>query len=495
VADTELGVPPEKPGATLFGPGDLDNAEGFLYRLGRLADAWQATGPNWPLLADRLQHFLIGSSASDPFAFDGILHTLDPWQGKAADEFRKKAADVRSFWTAVIANAYQVAAPPPKGVPQSEQYHYGNVNSFESTANSIALVMQGPAAEFDRAFHNWPTWIGNIVTLIGVLKGHQWFDQTYHIPTFVEFCNGQNFGSFVTTVHTDPSADAYGARSTTVSWQGGGSATVTLGNSSSTQSKVIYTDPSGTYPQTEIYWDGWAVTGSALGVGGNTSLNQYGVGTDDKDHYNKLSGMLYEPLYHTYVSKILNSLADGYGTVSSPAPAKAPEWGQGNGNQNSTNFPGGYPAGTSPYTGLPTGSSPFSSSPLGASAYDPGAGSGYQPGSYDPGAYDPGAGSGYDPYGSLAGADLPGAGGSGLFTPGADSGLGAGGGLGAGTGADGLSADGAGLAGAAGRAGMPMSPGMGAGGGKENKERQRQSWLPEEDDIWGAESDAPGPVL
>lgn len=71
---------------------------------------------------------------------------------------------------------------------------------------------------------------------------------------------------------------------------------------------------------------------------------------------------------------------------------------------------------------------------------------------------------------------------------GLSGGLGADGGLGAG----GTAASGglAGTAGAAGRSGMPMMPPMmPPGAGNQDKERQRKSWLPEDEDIWGTDTD------
>ncbi|MBS2538655.1 hypothetical protein KGQ20_38505, partial [Catenulispora sp. NF23] len=37
--------------------------------------------------------------------------------------------------------------------------------------------------------------------------------------------------------------------------------------------------------------------------------------------------------------------------------------------------------------------------------------------------------------------------------------------------------------------------GMGHGAGKDGEERQRQSWIPEDQDIWGADTNVPPPVI
>ncbi|SEG79394.1 hypothetical protein SAMN04489712_112209 [Thermomonospora echinospora] len=42
--------------------------------------------------------------------------------------------------------------------------------------------------------------------------------------------------------------------------------------------------------------------------------------------------------------------------------------------------------------------------------------------------------------------------------------------------------------------GMPMMPG--AGGGKDGeKERERTTWLTEDEDVWGADGDTAPPVI
>jgi hypothetical protein len=43
---------------------------------------------------------------------------------------------------------------------------------------------------------------------------------------------------------------------------------------------------------------------------------------------------------------------------------------------------------------------------------------------------------------------------------------------------------------------MPMlPPGTGMGQGGQKQDRQRAAWLPEDEDIWGANTDASGPLL
>jgi uncharacterized protein YukE len=87
-----------------------------------------------------------------------------------------------------------------------------------------------------------------------------------------------------------------------------------------------------------------------------------------------------------------------------------------------------------------------------------------------------GGGLGGDPMGGAAGGGLAGG-------PGALGG--AGGGLGAGAGAGGAGA------GMAGRGMMPMMGGHGQG----EKERERSTWLTEDEDVWGGDGDAAPPMI
>jgi hypothetical protein len=156
--------------------------------------------------------------------------------------------------------------------------------------------------------------------------------------------------------------------------------------------------------------------------------------------------------------------------------------------------------------------------------YGPGNGPGYGPGSYGPGGYGPGSygpgqgsyGSGYgtDPSNvgsSLAGYD-GGAAGSGGFGPGGGlgagglgaGGLGAGGGLGSGAaggamagggvgGGVGVGVGGGGAAGpgaGGGRGGMMMP--MHGAGQNGDQDRDRSTWLSEDDSVWGADEAPPG---
>ncbi|MFB4301401.1 hypothetical protein [Actinomadura sp. NTSP31] len=201
-----------------------------------------------------------------------------------------------------------------------------------------------------------------------------------------------------------------------------------------------------------------------------------------------------------------------------------PGGGSGGGGAGFGSDPGGlgkFGAGS----GGSGGSSPFA--PVGdGGPHLPGAGAGGSGGfGSDPGGLGgigSGGGTGLDGSGGL-GSDLsgfPGGGGGGGGMPtglgggggggfGADpgglgGGAGAGGGLGGfGATPGGIGAAGGGLAGGAGAAGkgagagrmggMPM--GHGGHGGGEEEERERTTWLSEDEDVWGADDDTAPPVI
>lgn len=165
----------------------------------------------------------------------------------------------------------------------------------------------------------------------------------------------------------------------------------------------------------------------------------------------------------------------------------------------------------------PTGPGPIGPGPIGPGPGGPGPGSDYNPNSLPTldnssslAGFDPsgGAGSGFGPGGAsglgaggasgLGGGGLGGGGlGAGGLGAGDASGLaGSGAGMGAGAGGGGI-AGGAGAAGgmaggAGGRPGM-MMPMHGSGQGGDD-ERERSTWLAEDDDIWGTDDAPPGVI-
>ncbi len=164
-----------------------------------------------------------------------------------------------------------------------------------------------------------------------------------------------------------------------------------------------------------------------------------------------------ELVYHTPLS---SDKYDHVGGPGGPGPG-----GPGPGGFGPGTGPGGIGPGTGPGIGPGTG---------------PGHGPGTGPGGYGPGTGPGGIGpgTGVDTGAGLAGFD----GGAGGFGAGDAGGVGLVGG--------GAGASGAGAAAAGGRGMMPMHGGQGG----DEEERERSTWLTEDDDIWGGEDGLP-PVL
>ncbi|MEU9021843.1 hypothetical protein [Actinomadura sp. NPDC048394] len=241
--------------------------------------------------------------------------------------------------------------------------------------------------------------------------------------------------------------------------------------------------------------------------------------------------------YDAHPSEITQDLPeDGKGGLGDdPKTPGGPGAGGGYGGGGGGGLPGGGaggggggfgsdPGGLGKYgSGGSGGSSPFAPA-ANSGPHLPGGGSGSGGFGSDPGGLGGSHGGGGSLGGGGLGSDLSsfpgGGGGGGLPSTGLGGGGGGGfgadpGGLGGGAGAGGglggfgatpggLGAAGGGLgaggaAGAAGRAGagrmggMPMGHG-GHGNGKE-EERERTTWLSEDDDIWGADDDTAPPVI
>jgi hypothetical protein len=150
----------------------------------------------------------------------------------------------------------------------------------------------------------------------------------------------------------------------------------------------------------------------------------------------------------------------------------------------------------------------------------PGGGSGGAGSPYDPGSLLAGGGGGAGGIGAGLGPDGLGAGGLGSGAGGIGSGLGSGAGGGVGSGPGGLGSgpggfgSGAGSAGRGGRFGTGEPEGAGGRGagsrsaaasagaapmhgghGADEEERERSTWLTEDEDVWGGGTDAPPPVI
>lgn len=152
---------------------------------------------------------------------------------------------------------------------------------------------------------------------------------------------------------------------------------------------------------------------------------------------------------------------------------------------------------------LPSGGGPTSTGTLQGYTPPPGGGTPSPFGGGSPGGMPGGGANPFSPLGTMPGGGpgageggLPGGGGPGEGLAG-ESGL-ADGAAGDAAAADGAAAgEAAGAAGAegaegTGMAGMPMG---GSGSGQQDKERQRQAWMHEDEDIWGVPKDDVGPVI
>ncbi|MFB4308695.1 hypothetical protein [Actinomadura sp. GTD37] len=247
------------------------------------------------------------------------------------------------------------------------------------------------------------------------------------------------------------------------------------------------------------------------------------TGGDDKNARNLMNRFIgrMQEAFNGHPLKITKDLPGQRGGVNDTPPGGDPPGGTP---------PGGTPPGGTPPGGFktdPGGDGPKLPTSDGAGSFNPsGSGNPFAPGGNSPfspdgaGSYSPSPGGtspfgsgGTSPFGSGAGGpgtDLagmpPGGGGGGGLPSGGGAGFGADpGGLGGANAAGGPaggpggalgSGPGAGAGGAAGR-GMPMGGmpmGQGAQGGK-GEERERNTWLTEDEDVWGADDDTAPPVI
>lgn len=215
--------------------------------------------------------------------------------------------------------------------------------------------------------------------------------------------------------------------------------------------------------------------------------------------------------------RIEKDLPSGYGGGDEDPPpyggGGGPYGGGGGGKFSGAGSGFGTSDGASPFSPVAsTGASPWD--PAGNGPFNPGGSGPFDPGGDGPhlpgGGGVPGGGgslsggpssdlSGFPGGGGggMPGGGLPGGGGGGF---GADPGGFGGAGAGSGPGAGGL---GGGMGGAAGRGAAGMRGGMPMGGmpmgapgqGGKGEERERQTWLSEDEDVWGGDDDTAPPVI
>ncbi|GIH18847.1 hypothetical protein [Rugosimonospora africana] len=478
---------------------DPKQLDAFFHGLDSRIEAMNTATTNWSSIAQALMKYVTGRSPSDKSAFDGMLAAaMTNWTGDAAEEFHQKAMAVRDFGLKAAANATGQVNAIVHPVPASESYLLPNNPDFMGATDVTHQLLLTTQQNYQQCGDMWNKWCARIATIMRYMwaaVGDNYLAQgsTVVVPSYYEFLNGA-------VVNMDQNYQ--------FSHAGGASAHLQITDGGNEYQNVwYYTSKDGHYAGLVLGWTVWR--------------------TDDRvdgEHASNFSKAMRPTEWYKQLTRLVQDLGKEYPLVKPPDPvddSQLPKGTKTSNNDNNNFGPGGYGdsglGGLSPgQTGLsgynpsqfdPSGYDPNSASTSGydpsqldPSGYDPNAydTSGYDPSAYDPsalgpGAYDPGS---FGPDGSLAGAGLPGMGGGGLYTPGTDAGLGGGpgsglgGGLGGADGSGGLAGEGAGLSGAAGRGGMPMAPGAGAGAGKDNKDRQRQSWLSEDDDVWGADTDA-----
>jgi hypothetical protein len=233
------------------------------------------------------------------------------------------------------------------------------------------------------------------------------------------------------------------------------------------------------------------------------------------NRYNEVIGILPSQVRAQYVDTSANLQSDNF-TKGGGGGSGLPGGGHGG-------IPGGGSPGVGvhnhPGPGLPH--VPGGGIPGGGDPHPPGGGPGI-PGGGGPGLpggspYDPNSalagGGGVGGIGSPGGLGSGGLGTGGLGSGGGPGGLGSGLGPGAGGGAFGAGTAGAGAgggrAGGSGAGGRAAGAGTGRGGtgtgvagspmhggrGGEQEERERSTWLTEDEDVWGGDTDAPPPVI
>ena len=472
-------------------------------------------------------------STADQTSFDGILRTLQSWQGAAADEFISKALQVRAFGMNIVQRCYQLAedvggtwsgytfhdtlGTMAQDLADAEQV-YSATHDGRDPGTGNPDPNQGSGLRFGRGRTAQNIW--------DLLNNQQVW--TWGFLDNVE----RGFSQGTMTSPNPPSSGTY-------SFADGTAVRINSNNNGFTfdyqPDKFFINVPYHMSGQVSIGNNNVTLQRYPAGNGAPTNPQTYSLGqitTDDIMAF-------YAGDYQRQLGDLLTAFAVSYVVAKTQLPvAPTPPKGLGQNSSSTTTptyGPGSY-GGGSPYgnlSGVGAGSNGnvpgYGTGGASGGSYNPGTGvvgtyhpgipngGGYNPGSYNPGQYPGGSGgpgspnaggwnptqlAGYNP--NLGGSGFaPGSTGFASGGPGAQSGGGlgpAGGGALTGAGGAGGAVPGggpggtAGGSGAAGRA-MPMAPMGGAGGGKEGKERQRAAWLSEDEDVWGVDDDGGDAVL
>ncbi|MGH3273658.1 MAG: hypothetical protein ACRDNZ_04950 [Streptosporangiaceae bacterium] len=505
------------------------------------SDDIKSVSSAWSNFAQKLSNLLTGgdpTAASLPKA----LALLNDWDGPAAKDFKKNLGKVVTLGGQLAAAAAAQACPQvlnlANAMPVSldigtvEQSVYdcssttGDIGDHIDAMNHDYKILQAARAEWSAGMYAAIIDVYNNVLTYPSLFNYFPNSSNY----FDQYANRANYSP--PTQNSDKSVDfsyqyawplvasvAFKVHMQPI-WGGALNAFV---QSADLAIREVPVTPNGTEMDSNV----WGQQPQTLWISTNTATAAILAGKFDSTFHYHLAMLLTKhapAVYHTPITQFPPQLSSPGITTGKPS----------NGSNNKKGGPGG---GVGELGGVGLGGVPLH--PLGSIG---GGGSGMPPlsASSFPGgpALNGGLGSGGSVPGGGVGSSIPSAAGgpgtklagfnpsspltsgSGLMTPKALSGLGSGfggGGLPGGGGPSMLSSGGGGLGGLgsgglgpagtasemaagsalAGRAGAEppmMPPGMGQQPGGDNN-RQRKSWLPEDENIWGADVDAVPPVI
>jgi hypothetical protein len=491
----------------------------------------------WKTFGAMLRSVLRGSGETDEYATSNPLmpdslgtlvqNHLSGWTGSAADEFVKQVNLVASFGSDVGMTMYDELGENPPGAefPASNTFH----RALSDLQDALNLI-RDQQPKIDKAYNGWAQALtNNICNYSNGLFGAtnlcanmpDWANTTYSVvynPTSTDY-DGSSSGNEVFTIHD-------GVEPTPL--------VLTLPGIASAESGDIVDSVNATDVKNQITAHFTTLYKQRMGPLADLITSADGT-------YVQVGKNLPTKVDDSYLPKGKSKTSGQNGNNGSGGMFNGGGFGGGSGG-----FNGGLPGGSSGGSGggfgtggggLPGGGSGGSGGGFGTGGGGlpggtggagggfggggglPGGGSGGFGGGGLPGGSGGSGGGGGLPFGSgggggtkLAGVGgLPGGGGFGGGGGGLGN-LGPIGGAGSGGGAGGF---GAGLSGAGGGAGdlggvgaagaesaaagssMPMMPPMMppmAGAGQNDNTRQRKSWLPDDDDIWG-DSDAVVPPV
>jgi hypothetical protein len=415
----------------------------------------EATAEAYYRMAAQLRRLVLGVGPDEggPETMDGILKALKTWQGPAATEFLAQAQIVRDYGVGVLQRAYD------QGVEASKE---GIGFTMHTQTQSIGIALSTAKFQYTQLQKTRDQWATRIANRAADLRGQMGSGPNNRYGQWVIVDTDYDYG--VTAGFFIGGMDSHG-----------NPAPGTLN---------LYHYPGGTQDSIDTFIQGFPEINQSVvsTVGSDSSfIADASGGLDANALAQAMKDQFAEP-YRQAVADAVQWLANAYAWTKFPDHVDTSALPAGAGQPGSYN-PGAFNTSGPPTFGPPPGPDLTHSPP-------------------DPSKLGPDAAN----FANSKLAGLPTAGGfptsglgSGLDGLGSGSGLGTGalgdGGLGGGAGASTGAGAGLDAAALAGR-GMPMMPLQpGAGGGKDGASRQRTSWLPEEEDVWGANTDVAPPVL